>query len=91
MHQVIRVAQQNREIIAKTQYNFNITDLKRKSHLIVRIMPDSLGAGPQNSSSVIDFVELCGSDLSATPMFASSNMTDEKDRKFSTTSFNAIS
>jgi len=43
------------------------------------------------SASVIDFVELCGSELAAGPNTATNSHEHEKDRKFATTSFNSLS
>lgn len=90
MCQVIRVAQQNREILAGT-FKLSTVDMKNKSHLVVRLLPDNLPSGVSSQMSVIDFVELCGSDLSATPSFATNNRAEENDRKFATTSFNSLS
>ena len=59
--------------------------MRRKSHLIVRITPEDM------QGAVIDFVELCGSDLAAQSESATNSREQEKDRKFATESFNEMS
>jgi hypothetical protein len=61
--------------------------MRRRSHLIVRLIPENL----MGSAPVIDFVELCGSELAASPSTASNTHENEKDRKFATSSFNSLS
>ena len=84
INQVLKIAQQNREQIAAL-HELDPTDMKRKSHLIVRIAPENLGGGN------FDFVELCGSDLAANLDFASNTREMEKDRSFAASSFNSLS
>lgn len=86
--QVLRVAQQNREVISKTYFNMNVVDLRKRSHLIVRLIPENISAG---FTPVIDFVELCGSDLAASASLASGSRASEKERQFATSSFNSLS
>jgi len=61
--------------------------MRRRSHLIVRLIPENI----MGSAPVIDFVELCGSELAASPSTASNTHENEKDRKFATSSFNSLS
>lgn len=62
--------------------------MRKRSHLVVRLIPESIQLG---SSPVIDFVELCGSELAASASTASNSHECEKDRKFATSSFNSLS
>ena len=87
MNQVLRVAQANREMIARSHFNTNAAELRKRSHLIVRILPESLNGAPP----AYDFVELCGSDLAAEATVGTNNRDSEKDRKFATLSFNSLS
>lgn len=89
MSQLMRVAQQNREMLARSQFNMSAPDIRRKSHLIVRILPETLSAA--GISPAIDFVELCGSDLAAEATVGTNSRESEKDRKFATLSFNSLS
>lgn len=59
--------------------------MRRKSHLIVRITPEHL------QGAVVDFVDLCGSDLAAQSDMATNSREQERDRKFATESFNDLS
>lgn len=59
-------------------------ELRRKSHLLVRIAPESM-------QGTIDFVELCGSDLAASGEVASSSREVDRDRRFASESFNSLS
>ena len=88
MAQVLRVAQQNREVISKTYFNMSVIDMRKRSHLIVRLIPENISAG---FTPVIDFVELCGSDLAASASLASGSRASEKERQFATSSFNSLS
>jgi len=88
MSQVIRVAQQNREVMARTFFKMSVEDLKKKSHLIVRIIPENIAVG---QVPVLDFVELCGSDLAANVALHSASRENERDRKFASNSFNSLS
>ena len=88
MAQVLRVAQQNRELISKTFFNMNVVDMRKRSHLIVRLIPENISAG---FTPAFDFVELCGSDLAASASIAAGSRSSEKDRQFATTSFNSLS
>jgi len=89
MNQVVRVAQHNREMIARSHFNTNANELRKRSHLIVRILPETLsGAGV---APAFDFVELCGSDLAAEATESTNSRDCEKDRKFATLSFNSLS
>ena len=74
---MFRVAQQNREIISRTQFNMSIVDLRKRSHLVVRLIPENISAG---FTPVYDFVELCGSDFAASASVASGSRASEKDR-----------
>ena len=86
--QVLRVAQQNREVISKTYFNMSVVDMRKRSHLIVRLIPENISAG---FTPVIDFVELCGSDLAASASLAAGTRASEKERQFATSSFNSLS
>ena len=88
MAQLIRVAQQNREVVSKTHFKMNMVELRKRSHLIVRLIPENISAG---HSPVFDFVELCGSDFAASPNVASGSRASEKERQFATHSFNSLS
>ena len=66
----------------------NIVELRKRSHLIVRLIPENISAG---FSPVYDFVELCGSDFAASANVASGSRASEKDRQFATHSFNSLS
>jgi len=64
-----------------------VPEIRKRSHLIVRLIPENvIGFAP-----VLDFVELCGSELAASPTTATNTHEHEKDRKFATTSFNSLS
>jgi hypothetical protein len=76
-------------MLARSLFNMPASDLRKKSHLIVRILPETLGAA--GISPAIDFVELCGSDLAADAIVGTNNRDSEKDRKFATLSFNSLS
>lgn len=65
----------------------SVPEIRQRSHLVVRLIPDSI----MGSAPVIDFVELCGSELAAGPNTATNSHEYEKDRKFATTSFNSLS
>ena len=65
-----------------------IVDLRKRSHLIVRLMPENISAG---STPVYDFVDLCGSDFAASASLASNSRIAEKERQFATASFNSLS
>lgn len=85
--QLIKVAQQNREVSARLSFDMPVAEMRRRSHLIVRLIPDNImGYAP-----VIDFVELCGSEFAASPSTATNSHEHEKDRKFATSSFNSLS
>lgn len=88
MAQLIRVAQQNREVVSKTQFKMNLVELRKRSHLIVRLIPENISAG---FTPAFDFVELCGSDLAASVSVASGSRTSEIERQFATQSFNSLS
>ena len=62
--------------------------MRKRSHLVVRLIPENISAG---FTPVIDFVELCGSDLAASASLASGSRASEKDRQFATSSFNSLS
>ena len=66
-----------------------IESIKRRSHLIVRVTPES----PTNLDKVCyDFVELCGSDLAANSEIAASETREaERDRNFASLTFNSLS
>ena len=67
----------------------SVTDLRKRSHLIVRLYPETLsGAG---LASPVDFVELCGSNFAAEVPFGTNTREGDKDRKFATASFNSLS
>lgn len=66
----------------------SIVELRKRSHLIVRLIPENISTG---STPVLDFVELCGSDFAASATVASGSRTSEKERKFATLSFNSLS
>ena len=66
----------------------NIVELRKRSHLILRLIPENIPAG---STPALDFVELCGSDFAASANVASGSRTSEKERKFATLSFNSLS
>lgn len=66
----------------------SVVDLRKRSHLIVRLIPESISAGRQ---PVLDFVELCGSDFAASANLASGSRSSEKERIFATNSFNTLS
>ena len=89
MNQVLRVAQANREMIARSHFNTNAAELRKRSHLIVRILPETLSGSA--ATPAYDFVELCGSDLAAEATVGTNNRDSEKDRKFATLSFNSLS
>ena len=55
----------------------NIVELRKRSHLIIRLIPENISAG---FSQVFDFVELCGSDFAASANIASQSRANEKDR-----------
>jgi len=55
----------------------NIVELRKRSHLIVRLLPENISAG---FSAVFDFVELCGSDFAASANVASGSRASEKER-----------
>lgn len=59
---MIRVAQQNREVLSRLQFNMSVVEMRKRSHLVVRLIPGNIILG---SSPIIDFVELCGSELAA--------------------------
>lgn len=59
----------------------SVVEMRKKSHLIIRIIPENLGS---YSSPVIDFVELCGSELAASTTTATNTHEAEKERKFAT-------
>lgn len=62
--------------------------MKRKSHLVVRVIPES----NLHTTSSFDFVELCGSDLAASQdVVASETRESERDRKFASKTFNSLS
>lgn len=82
--QVFKVAQQNREFSAE-QIGIEPADLRYKSHLIVRITPETM------KGSSIDFVELCSSDLAANSEIATNSREQERGRQFATESFNSLS
>ena len=77
MAQLVRVAQQNREVVSKTVFKMNIVELRKRSHLIVRLIPENISVG---FPPALDFVELCGSDLAASANVASGSRTSEKER-----------
>ena len=68
----------------------NIVELRKRSHLVVRVIPESISSG---MSPVYDFVELCGSDLAANPAMTKAVGTgpSERERVFATKSFNSLS
>jgi hypothetical protein len=89
MAQVMRLAQGNREMLARSVFNMSVIELKKRSHLIVRILPETLsGAGV---APAFDFVELCGSNLAAEVPFGTNTREGDKVRKFATCSFNSLS
>ena len=55
----------------------SIVDLRKRSHLVVRLIPENISAG---FTPVYDFVELCGSDFAASASVASGSRASEKDR-----------
>ena len=61
--------------------------MKRKSHLVLRVIPESA----LHTLQSYDFIELCSSDLSASPDQASETREGEKDRKFASETFNSLS
>ena len=86
MAQLVKVAQQNREVAARTHFKMNIVELRKRSHLIIRLMPGSISTG---TSPVHDFVELCGSDMAANTV--NNLIASERERIFATKSFNSLS
>ena len=64
----------------------NIVELRKRSHLLVRLMPGSIS---DQRSLVHDFVELCGSDMAANTV--NNTMASERERLFATKSFNSLS
>ena len=67
----------------------NIIELRKRSHLVVRLIPESISSG---MSPVYDFVELCGSDMAANPSVTKTGqMASERERIFATKSFNSLS
>ena len=64
----------------------NIVELRKRSHLLVRLMPENISTG---TSPVYDFVELCGSDLAANTV--NNVIASERERIFATKSFNSLS
>ena len=74
--------------MSRTTFNMNIVDMRKRSHLIVRLIPENISAG---FTPVYDFVELCGSDFAASASVASGSRASEKDRRFATASFNSLS
>ena len=81
MAQLIRVAQQNRDVASRSKFKMSTVELRKRSHLIVRLIPENISAG---FSPVFDFVELCGSDFAASANVASGSHQSEKDRLFAT-------
>jgi len=61
--------------------------MKRKSHLIVRVIPES----NIYSTNSFDFVELCRSNLAANQEIAAETRESERDRKFASRTFNSLS
>jgi hypothetical protein len=76
-------------MLARSLFNMTATEMRKRSHLIVRILPETLGAA--GISPAVDFVELCGSDLAADATVGTNSRDSEKDRKFATLSFNSLS
>ena len=76
-------------MLARSVFNMSVIELKKRSHLIVRILPETLsGAGV---APAFDFVELCGSNLAAEVPFGTNTREGDKVRKFATCSFNSLS
>lgn len=63
-------------------------DMKRKSHLVVRVSPECPVSYDQLS---YDFIELCGSDLAANLEIGAETRESERDRKFASHTFNSLS
>jgi hypothetical protein len=76
-------------MIARTQFNTKATDLRKRSHLVVRILPETISAA--GVVPAYDFVGLCGSDLAAEAIVGTNSRECEKDRRFATHSFNSLS
>ena len=49
-------------MLSRLQFNMSVVEMRKRSHLVVRLIPGNIILG---SSPIIDFVELCGSELAA--------------------------
>ena len=67
-------------MLARTHFKLNIVELRKRSHLLVRLMPGNIS--DSTMTQVHDFVELCGSDMAANTV--NNTMASERERIFAT-------